>query len=50
MGIAHIPSHRHKHGLILDYTLQENMIPKVYDQTPTPKKGLLNRGGHCGVY
>lgn len=43
MGIAHIPSDRHKHGLILDYTLQENMILKVYDQTPYAEKGLLNR-------
>lgn len=43
MGIAHIPSDRHKHGLILDYTLQENMILKVYDQPPYAEKGLLNR-------
>ncbi|NLC52691.1 MAG: ABC transporter ATP-binding protein [Firmicutes bacterium] len=44
MGIAHIPSDRHKHGLILDYTLQENMILKVYDQAPYAEKGLLNWG------
>src|SRR5690606_16179549 len=43
MGIAHIPADRHKHGLILDYTLQENMILKVYDQAPFAEKGLLNR-------
>lgn len=29
-GIAHIPEDRHKHGLILDYTLAENMIMKNY--------------------
>ncbi|MBA2132984.1 ABC transporter ATP-binding protein [Capillibacterium thermochitinicola] len=43
MGIAHIPADRHKHGLILDYTLQENMILKVYDQAPFAEKGRLNR-------
>lgn len=29
-GIAHIPEDRHKYGLILDYSLQENMILKSY--------------------
>lgn len=43
MGMAHIPADRHKHGLILDYTLQENMILKIYDQAPYAEKGLLNQ-------
>jgi len=29
-GIGHIPEDRHKHGLILDYTLAENLILKKY--------------------
>ncbi|HHT48572.1 MAG TPA: ABC transporter ATP-binding protein [Firmicutes bacterium] len=43
MGMSHIPSDRHKHGLILDYTLEENMILKIYDEPPYAEKGLLNR-------
>ncbi len=43
MGMSHIPSDRHKHGLILDYTLQENMILKIYDQAPYAERGLLNQ-------
>lgn len=30
LGIAHIPEDRHKHGLVLDYSLQENLILKDY--------------------
>ncbi len=29
-GLAHIPEDRHKHGLILDYTLEDNLILKQY--------------------
>lgn len=29
-GFAHIPEDRHKHGLILDYSLEENLILKRY--------------------
>lgn len=29
-GMAHIPEDRHKHGLILDYSLEENLILKRY--------------------
>ncbi|MED4015800.1 ABC transporter ATP-binding protein [Sutcliffiella cohnii] len=41
-GIAHIPEDRHKHGLILDYTVEENMIVEVYDKAPYSKRGILN--------
>lgn len=30
VGMAHIPEDRHKHGLILDYTLAQNLILKNY--------------------
>lgn len=43
LGIAHIPEDRHKHGLILDYTVEDNMILKAYDQEPFAKNGLLQR-------
>ena len=30
LGMSHIPEDRHKHGLVLDYTLAENMILQNY--------------------
>jgi len=42
-GIAHIPEDRHKRGLILDYTMEDNMVLKVYKNKPFSKNGLLNR-------
>ena len=38
MGISHIPEDRHKHGLVLDYTLEENLVLKNY-YTPEFQKG-----------
>ena len=29
-GLAHVPEDRHKHGLVLDYSLEENLILKKY--------------------
>ena len=42
-GMAYIPEDRHKHGLILDYAVEDNMILKVYNQEPFAKNGLLQR-------
>lgn len=42
-GIAHIPEDRHKRGLVLDYTMEDNMVLKVYDKEPFSKFGLINR-------
>ena len=41
-GLSYIPEDRHKHGLILDYTVAENMIMKTYYQAPFSKNGILN--------
>ena len=41
-GISHIPEDRHKHGLVLDYTLENNLVLKRYDQPPFAKHGFLN--------
>ena len=30
MGMSHIPEDRHKHGLVLDYTLENNMVLQRY--------------------
>jgi len=40
-GIAHIPEDRQKRGLVLDYTLQSNMVLEVYNKPPFSKFGLL---------
>lgn len=41
-GITHIPEDRHRHGLVLDYTLAENLILKSYFKPDFQKKSLLN--------
>lgn len=40
-GLAHIPEDRHKHGLILDYTLKENLILQTYYTDRFQKNGFL---------
>ena len=42
MGIGHIPQDRHKHGLVLDFKLAENMVLQTYYKSPYSKNGLLN--------
>ena len=41
-GMAHIPEDRQKRGLVLDYTVEENMILERFNKPPFSKKGLLN--------
>ena len=40
-GIGHIPEDRHKHGLVLDYTLGENTILQTYFSERFQNKGFL---------
>jgi simple sugar transport system ATP-binding protein len=43
-GMSHIPEDRHKHGLVLDYPLEYNMILQRYFQPEfTDKAGFLKR-------
>lgn len=42
-GIGHIPEDRHKHGLVLDYSVEDNMILQTYYKKPFSKNGILNR-------
>jgi len=42
-GVGHIPEDRQKRGLVLDYTMSENMILEVYNQKPFSNRGLLNK-------
>ncbi|MBS4749551.1 ATP-binding cassette domain-containing protein [Granulicatella sp. zg-ZJ] len=41
-GLGHIPEDRHKHGLVLDMTVEENIILQTYYQKPFSKRGFLN--------
>jgi ABC-type uncharacterized transport system ATPase subunit len=41
-GVGHIPEDRQRRGLILDYTLENNMVLEVYNKKPFAKYGLLN--------
>ena len=43
-GMSHIPEDRHKHGLVLDYTLEDNMVLQRYFEPEfTSKAGFLRR-------
>ena len=44
MGMSHIPEDRHKHGLVLDYTLEDNMVLQRYFEPEfTNGLGFLKR-------
>lgn len=40
-GMSHIPEDRHKHGLVLDFTLKENMVLKRYWERDFEKLGFI---------
>ena len=40
-GISHIPEDRHKHGLVLDYKLEENLVLQRYWQPEFQNKGFI---------
>ncbi|ANF96144.1 ABC transporter ATP-binding protein [Paenibacillus bovis] len=40
-GVAHIPEDRHKHGLVLDFSVSENMVLETYYKAPYNKNGFL---------
>ncbi|WP_078427103.1 ABC transporter ATP-binding protein [Alkalihalobacterium alkalinitrilicum] len=41
-GVGHIPQDRHKHGLVLDFTVGENIVLQTYYQKPYSTSGVLN--------
>ena len=44
MGMSHIPEDRHKHGLVLDYSLEDNMVLQRYFEPEfVSKAGFLKR-------
>ncbi|MEC0368701.1 ABC transporter ATP-binding protein [Paenibacillus chibensis] len=43
-GVSHIPEDRHKHGLVLDFSMSENMVLETYYQAPYNRGGFLKKG------
>ena len=41
LGMSHIPEDRHKHGLVLDYSLENNMVLQRYWQPEFQKGGFI---------
>jgi simple sugar transport system ATP-binding protein len=42
-GVAHIPEDRHLRGLVLDFTLAENLALREYRKPPFSRRGVLNK-------
>ena len=40
-GVSHIPEDRHKHGLVLDYTLEQNLVLQRYFEKDFQKHGFI---------
>lgn len=41
-GVGHIPQDRHKHGLVLDFSIGHNIALQTYYQDPISKNGIMN--------
>ena len=44
LGLSHIPEDRHKHGLVLDYTVENNMVLQLYWDKEFQKAGFIKSG------
>ena len=40
-GMSHIPEDRHKHGLVLDYTLEQNLVLQRYYESEFQRGGFI---------
>ena len=43
-GMSHIPEDRHRHGLVLDYKLEENLVLQRYWQPEFQRRGFIKFG------
>ncbi|MDR3215230.1 MAG: ABC transporter ATP-binding protein [Bacilli bacterium] len=41
IGLGHIPEDRHKHGLILDFNMAQNMVLHTYNKKPYQNNGII---------
>ena len=44
LGMSHIPEDRHKHGLVLDYSLENNMVLQRYWEKEFQSAGFIKSG------
>ena len=44
MGLSHIPEDRHKHGLVLDYTLENNIVLQRFREPEFQRLGFIKKG------
>jgi len=42
-GVSSIPADRQKHGLVLDFSIEDNLILQNYGSAPFSKKAILQR-------
>ncbi|MBW5445079.1 ATP-binding cassette domain-containing protein [Cohnella sp. CFH 77786] len=42
-GVGHIPEDRQRRGLVLDYSIAENMVLEVYHKEPYSRRGILQK-------
>ncbi len=42
-GIGHIPEDRHKHGLVLEFSLEDNLVLHEYNKKPYANLGIINK-------
>ena len=43
-GVSSIPADRQKHGLVLDFSVEDNLILQNYGESPYSEKKILKRG------
>ncbi|AEM68957.1 ABC transporter ATP-binding protein [Mycoplasma putrefaciens] len=43
MGMAHIPEDRHKYGMLLDFSVEENIVSQEIDKKPFSQFGFINK-------
>ena len=43
-GVSSIPADRQKHGLVLDFSVEDNLILQHFEEQPFSSRGILNRG------
>ncbi len=44
LGVGYIPADRHREGLVLDMSVEENLVLKGFDLSPFSRKGILQEG------
>ena len=50
MGMSHIPEDRHKHGLVLDYSLEDNLVLQRYRESEFSLGNRYLRRGNIRAY